>query len=258
MSNLIITEDTAKEAGEHITNIIKEHVGDVICLLAGGSALDIIEHIHPGKKCFHSECQKNPLSDETLCDKTECRTIFMMGDERVSREPGINNFLRIKTRYPNHALLQKTIETIPELDETENNFSERIEKTFLETLLTLNNPKIIFVLGVGTDGHTAGIFPMRESSFRSTYREDKTYVPVHLESLKIDSRASFTPAFILEHADELVGYIVGKDKQNILTELNSNDKKLNERPAEILKLHKRVTVYTDLDITSEEPKAIHN
>ena len=90
---------------------------------------------------------------------------------------------------------------------------------------------------------------MDESSFRNIYREDRAYVPVHQESLRIDSRASFTPAFILDHADEIIGYAVGKDKQNILTELNANDKKLSQRPAEILKLHKRVTVYTDLDIS---------
>jgi 6-phosphogluconolactonase/glucosamine-6-phosphate isomerase/deaminase len=46
----------------------------------------------------------------------------------------------------------------------------------------------------------------------------------------------------------MLGYVVGADKQEILTKLNSEDKKLNERPAELLKLHAHATVYTDLDI----------
>ena len=130
MPNLIITDNAAKEAGEHINNIIKEHVGDLVCLLAGGSALDIVEYIHPGKKCFHAECKANSINGETLCNKTECRTIFMTGDEWVSGEHEINTYLQIKTRYPDHPLLQKIIETIPELSENENKFSERIEKPF--------------------------------------------------------------------------------------------------------------------------------
>ena len=246
MANLIISNRPAKEVGEHINNVIQEHVGDLVCVIAGEVALDIIKYTHPGKTCFHSECRADSSEGDLPCKKTECRTIFMLGDEWVSREPKINNYLKIEAEYAEHPIMDKLIETVPRSDETENNFTERIEKTFLETLLTLHNPKIIFILSVGTDGHTAGIFPMDEQSFRRAYREDRTYVPVDPDNLKIDYRASFTPSFILNHADELIGYITGQDKENILIELNSNDKKVNERPGEILKLHSRATVYTDI------------
>ena len=66
--------------------------------------------------------------------------------------------------------------------------------------------------------------------------------------LKIDSRASFTPSWILNNADEVIGYAVGSDKLEILKKLNSETKKLNERPAELFNLHKRVHIYTDQDI----------
>jgi 6-phosphogluconolactonase/glucosamine-6-phosphate isomerase/deaminase len=219
-----------------------------MCLLAGGSALDIIEYIHPGEECFHQECM-NKASEKTLCRKTECRTIFMTGDERVSGEDKINNFLQIKSCYLNHPILSKLVDTSAKPEETASEFAERIEKKFSEILVTLINPKIIFILGVGTDGHTAGIFPMDEVSFRKTYQDDKMYVPIHLEGLKIDSRASFTPGWILNNADELIGYVSGQSKLKVLTELNQTDANLNERPAELLKLHKRSTIYTDLDIS---------
>jgi 6-phosphogluconolactonase/glucosamine-6-phosphate isomerase/deaminase len=90
---------------------------------------------------------------------------------------------------------------------------------------------------------------MDESSFRRVYQDDRIYVPVHPEGLRIDSRASFTPSWILSNADVIIGYVVGEDKRQILTELNQTDKKLNERPAEIFKLHKNATIYTDLDIS---------
>ncbi|MCB9815695.1 6-phosphogluconolactonase [Candidatus Nomurabacteria bacterium] len=253
MNQLIITDRPGKEAGEHISNSIREHVGDVVCILSGGSALDVIEYIDTSKYCFHQDCgearEEEIKGQKIKCQKNECRTIFVIGDERVSRESTINNFMQLQSRYPGHPVTINTIETIPTESETEKNFAERIEKLFLETLLELNNPKIICLLGVGADGHTAGIFPMDEASFRKLYQDDRTYVPVHVEGLTIDSRASFTPSWILNNVDELIGYIVGSSKLEILSKLNSETKKLNERPAELLNLHKKVLIYTDQDIS---------
>ncbi|MCA9360018.1 6-phosphogluconolactonase [Candidatus Nomurabacteria bacterium] len=252
MANLIITNDPAREAGEKISSLIREHVGDVVCILASGSASDIIEYIDLSKYCFHQDCAeaKENSSDEeyTKCQRNECRTIFIMGDEWVSGEAKINNYLQLQSRYPKHQVLSNTISTIPELGESAKTFSERIEKTFLEILIELNKPKIIFILEIGTDGHVAGILPMDEASFRKTYQDDRTYVSVHVDSLKIDSRASFTPSWILNNADEVIGYAVGSDKLEILKKLDSETKKLNERPAELFNLYKRVHIYTDQDI----------
>jgi 6-phosphogluconolactonase/glucosamine-6-phosphate isomerase/deaminase len=243
MPRLIISDTPAKEAGEHISDIIQEHIGDVVCLLSGGSALEVVEHIRPGKKCFHQNCTGK------LCEKTECRTIFMMGDERGSREPDVNNFLQLKNLYPGHPVLTMTLETVPLVNESIKDFSIRIEEKFFSTLTQLHNPKILYVLGIGTDGHVAGIFPGEIDWFRKTYQEDLTYVSVHQEGLTIDSRASFTPTWILQNANELIGYAVSQSKKEILTKLNTEDKKLNERPAELLKLHARSTVYTDQDVS---------
>jgi 6-phosphogluconolactonase/glucosamine-6-phosphate isomerase/deaminase len=242
MPQLIITDIPAKAAGEQINSLIQEHLGDVVCILSGGSALDIVEYIRPGRKCYHNDCKGE------VCEKSECRTIFMMGDERVSREPSINNFLQLQSRYSDHPIQKYLVETVPEENESAKNFALRIEENFFSILTEVNNPKIIYILGVGTDGHTAGIFPLSNETFHKTYQDDQTYVPVILEGLTIDSRASFTPNWILTNVDELIGYVVGADKQEILIKLNSEDKKLNERPAELLKLHQRTTVYTNLDI----------
>jgi 6-phosphogluconolactonase/glucosamine-6-phosphate isomerase/deaminase len=242
MPKLIITDTPAKEAGEHISSCIQEHTGDIICLLSGGSALDIVEHIQPGKKCFHADCT------EGLCKKTECRTIFMMGDERVSGDVKVNNFLQLKSRYPEHPILDKLLETVPLENESAKDFSLRIEQDFFSTVTELNNLKILYVLGVGTDGYVAGIFPAEIHEFRKTYQDDLNYVSVQPEGLRIDSRASFTPNWILTNVDELIGYVAGSDKLEILTKLNQEDKKLNERPAELLKQHPRSTVYTDQSV----------
>ncbi|MFT7645242.1 MAG: 6-phosphogluconolactonase/glucosamine-6-phosphate isomerase/deaminase [Candidatus Paceibacteria bacterium] len=252
MTSLTITRDAAKEAGEHVSSIIHEHYGDTVVLLAGGSALDIIEYIEPGKKCFHQECQTKISGDKkNICQRTECRTIFIMGDERVSREAEINNYLQLESRYSSHQVKTLTMDTMPLENESTENFAARINDTFLKKLSELNNPKIISILGIGKDGHTAGIFPMDEVSFRRVYQDDQTYVPVHVEDLKIDSRASFTPSWLLNNTDELIGYAVGSDKKEILEKLNFDTKKLNERPSELLNLHRCASIYTDQDIDME-------
>jgi len=250
MPQLIITNTPAKEVGEHINTIIQEHAGDLVCLLSGGSALDIIQYIQPGKQCSHQTCHdEQSEANKVLCTRSECRTIFMMGDERVSRESNINNFLQLKGLHPDHPVTNRTIDTTPLENETTRDFAYRIEKTFLETLTKLTNPKIIAILGMGIDGHTAGIFPMDDKAFRQTYQDDVTYAPVDLQGLTIDSRASITPTWLLAHVDTVLGFICGPSKKEILIDLNTNDKKLNQRPAEILKLHRQAFVYTDQDIT---------
>ncbi|MBP6881706.1 MAG: 6-phosphogluconolactonase [Candidatus Pacebacteria bacterium] len=232
------TDNPAKLLGEELSERINTHDGDVVCLLSGGSALDVIQYIELGEE------RQDP-------NKCECRTIFMMGDERWSREREVNNTLQLQTRYLEHLVNKTLIATIPDENESLVDFAARIEKTFLEKLSQLRNVKIFMILGMGSDGHTAGIFPMSKGSFQKTYRDDTTYVPVHVEGLKIDSRASFTPAWILRQVDEIFAYVVGDAKHLILKSLINETKELHERPAELLKLHKHSHIYTDQAL---EPK----
>jgi 6-phosphogluconolactonase/glucosamine-6-phosphate isomerase/deaminase len=229
----IVTSDVpAKMAGEHISNIIAEHDGDVVCLLAGGSALDIVGYI-------------------TDPQKSECRTIFIMGDERGSRDAKINNSLQLTERYPDHYVTKNIIFTIPELDENLENFTSRISQTFSEEIKNLRKPKFLQVLGVGSDGHTSGIFPLPEFEFSSIYNRDLVdIVPVHLQGLTIDSRASFTPNWILTKSDEVIAYIAGASKKMIIKSLINESEEIHERPAELIKRHTRSTVYTDQLIDS--------
>lgn len=259
-----VTDVPAKGAGEHISKVICEHDGDVVCLLSGGSALDVVEYIQIGNNggqhhAYSSEqvlAQSNFAADASStthgaglvisnAQRSECRTIFMMGDERVSGESDTNNFLQLQTRYPDSPVTACTIPTIPEVNESPEYFATRIEKIFLEKISTLRNVKIISILGLGADGHTAGIFPLPKESFQETYRDDSVYVPVHVEGLTIDSRASFTPTWLLDHVDAVIGYVAGEGKKMILESLIHESKLIHERPAEILKLHRDVNLYTD-------------
>ena len=225
--HIVTTDIPATLVGEAVSKSIAEHDGDVMCLLSGGSALEVVEFI------------AKPT------DKPECRTIFMMGDERGTGEEEINNSLQLLKTHPGHYVAKNLISTVPHEDENLELFASRISETFSTELSKLQNPKIIQVLGVGSDGHTAGIFPLPEDEFYKVYPRDLGIVPVRVEGLTIDSRASFTPDWILRNVDQVLGYAVGVSKSAILESLKNESKAINERPAEILKLHKDAVVYTD-------------
>jgi 6-phosphogluconolactonase/glucosamine-6-phosphate isomerase/deaminase len=229
---IIATDNPAKQAGEYISEVLASYEGSVVCLLSGGSALDIIPYI------------------SKPADKPECRTIFMMGDERGSRDAKINNSLQLTTKYPDSFVSENLILTVPQLTENLEDFTSRISNTFSTEIYQLINPKIIQVLGVGSDGHTAGIFPMPKEQFGSIYERDLDIVPVHLEGLKIDFRASVTPNWIRSQPDQLIGYITGAGKKLILESLVNETKEIHERPAELIKQHQHSIVYTDQGVIS--------
>lgn len=199
----------------------------VACLCAGGSALKIFDAI----------------TDEVV----KRRTIFMMGDERVSREPSINNYDQLKAR------LGATFESFTVIntsfyDEDGQVYVARLNsqvKTFLE-----KKYPIINILGIGEDGHTAGIFPLSKESFEKQYRDKGIYVPVHIEGLTIDSRASLTPSFITNHAQAIFVYAAGEKKRAVIERLKGarEDTSIHELPASIVLRHPHATLYTDISL----------
>ncbi len=222
-------QNPAQALGERVTEIINQHTGDILCILSGGSALDVVEYIQP-------------------LYKSECRTIFIMGDERVSGAPSENNYLQLKTRYEGFRILDRIIDTSIHTDERAPEFSKRIQTEIEKYILESKNLKIISILGIGGDGHTAGIFPMEREAFLDTYPDDQTYVSVSLDSLELNFRASLTPGWILANVSELFVYVAGPSKLDILYMLISEDKSIHERPAELIKQHINAHIYTDQTI----------
>lgn len=111
---------------------------------------------------------------------------------------------------------------MPEVAGSTDAFAVRIEKDVATLSASLTRVKNFSVFGVGSDGHTAGIFPLSEPAFNEVFVDDRTYVPVQVEGLTIDSRASFTPGWILNYVDEIITYVVGQDKRPILESLIVN------------------------------------
>ena len=228
--NVHLSDDPAKALAHKLEKTIEAYAPDpVLVLYAGGSALKIFEHLN-------------------LDAETQVRTIWCAGDERVSGESNLNNYLQLKERLLDHAQEFTLVDSVGATEESPKSFSARMNSELEKIFSAHKNLHVISIQGMGEDGHTAGIFPLPEDRFQDVYEHDSTYVPVHLEGLTIDSRASITPAFIESRVDVLFGYVAGEAKKMTLESLKNDSKAIHEMPAQIFKTHKNCDVYTDLNV----------
>jgi len=213
-----------------ISSEIQNHKNtNVLLLLAGGSALDVLDEM-----------------DTAYIN--EYVTIMMM-DERFTNDPEKNNFMQM-SRTAFHTIVTSQgatlISSIPKEEENQKDFAQRIENT-LRTYLT-ENPKapIIALFGIGPDGHTAGIFPMNATDFVDTYGQGGLYVPVNYDKNSSPERASITPKFINQYITKSFVYARGEEKMPIVRNMHETHS-LHDMPAHI---HEQIDsrLFTDLGL----------
>lgn len=221
--------DPAREAGKHISRWVESYDVPVLCVLSGGSAFEVVPHI-------------------TLGPNTKVRTIFMLGDERWGGEgeaESVNNYAQLTSFYPAFAASHTVIDTSVQPGESALAYQARLQSTLEIFLRTHRDFPTLALLGLGTDGHTAGIFPMEDQRFAAVYPGDALYASVSVPEQQYPVRASVTPAWVSNHVDEIVLYAAGATKREILKKLVSDDARTHEMPAQLVKRHGGSTVYTD-------------
>lgn len=221
-----------KSASKTITHILESYKNsDVLLLLAGGSALKVLEHVDTGS-----------ISEYT--------TIMMM-DERFSSDPKTNNFLLMSQgTFYSKALSNDAnfITSIPADNELHSAFSSRIQSALQEYLAGHTKTTVIALFGIGPDGHTAAIFPMELEPFTDTYGQGDLYVPVTYEKNPHPYRSSITPKFISQYVKESVVYATGEEKIPVFNRLQMPHE-LHTLPAYI---HDQIDskVFTNLEISA--------
>lgn len=218
----------AVTAGEELSEIL-EHYQDkpTLLLLSGGSALSILDHI----------------SETALGSQLAITTL----DERFSTDPDVNNFTQIKaTAFYRRAKDQgvSMIDTSVTETDTLKEAGRRFETELRDWRRENPDGIIIATMGVGIDGHTAGIFPNAYSEFFSgdswvvAYEVPKSVNP-HTKRITVTSR------FLLEQVAHAVGFIVGDEKKSVLENLQKDSCAHREIPACVMREMKSVTVITN-------------
>jgi len=221
------SSEPLKETAKALSDTLEKYKNtDVLLLLAGGSALQVLDEV-----------------DTSFIN--EYTTIMMM-DERFTADAKNNNFLQMtKTFF--YTKLTNTqcsfLPTVPEENESHDDFSNRIEKDLATYLETHPNCTVVALFGIGPDGHTGAIFPMTHEEFIDTYGQGNLYTKVVYPKNPFVNRSSITPKFIKRYITQSLVYAVGEAKLPVLSTI-TDPYELHEMPAHIHELIES-SLYTD-------------
>ncbi|MFA5991677.1 MAG: 6-phosphogluconolactonase [Candidatus Doudnabacteria bacterium] len=222
-------EAAAAEAGEHLNLLLTEHKKTpVLLLLSGGSALGILDYVG------------STSMGENL-------TISVL-DERFSEDITINNFAQMqKSDFYQLAFDAGAsfFGTLPRPNESMPELKVRWELNLKNWKKENSDGLIIATLGMGADGHTAGIFPQADKEKFTNLFESDNWVTAYTAETQYAERITTTATFINKIDIGLV-YVCGIDKKAKLSEVIKNQSEINTLPALLWYKIKDTRVFTDM------------
>ncbi len=227
---IIHSAESQVQAGKALTELLNlNSEKSVLLMLSGGSAWSLLDFV-----------QSEVLGPHvTMC----------VLDERFSTDPIINNFALLQTTefyIKAQAAGVKVISTLvnegDEILEVKGKF-ELALKDWRE-----NNPdgEIITTMGIGADGHTAGIMA---GDYGVDFTGEDWVVAYEVpESVNpYSKRVTVSHTFLLNQIDEAVVFVVGEEKKKYVDLLEADECEVDVYPTCILSKMKSVQIYTDLN-----------
>ena len=209
---------------------------DVLLLLSGGSALELLPHI-----------------DTTALSE---RTTVSVLDERYTFEEASSNMTTLaKTPFFERIRKQHVDVVDPRPDEGES--LERAAKRFDIALkhwhIMHREGIIIATVGIGPDGHTSGVLPRPENpeTFAKLFLDPHICVcgyRVPNEQNPYPERMTTTLSYIQRHVHHAVVYAKGEGKREALDRVLNENGTLAETPARIVRDMPDAHLYTDLTL----------
>lgn len=225
---IIYTKNPHSAAGTELARILSKYQNHAVLLLvSGGSAFSVLE-----------ECDTAVLGVHV--------TVGVL-DERYSSDPRINNFLQLKeTVFFKEAMRlgAKCFDTSIGENDSQAALAARMEKGIRNWINENPAGKIIATMGIGEDGHTAGILPETAAANFDDGKIIASY-SVGKEINPYPERVSASLAFLRDGVDEAVVYAVGEKKQRVIGKLGNEKIALRIMPARILNKMRTVAIFTD-------------
>lgn len=207
----------------------------VLLLLSGGSAFSLLEAI-----------PENALGAHI--------TIGML-DERFSVGEDINNFAQFtKTAFYANAKTSGAafIDTRGKVGETQDDLASRFEHALRNWVEAYTDGVVVATMGIGVDGHTAGIMPFPENPdlFQQLFEDEKRWVTAYDAGNKnpYPLRITVTLPFLREQVADAIMFVVGEEKKNTVRRVLAEKGTLAETPARIIREMKGVRIFTDISM----------
>lgn len=226
-----LVEKAAKYLDELVT--VSSKSNGVLLLVSGGSCLNVVNGM---KDCWNEKV-----------------TIGVI-DERYTTDFNISNFGQMKN-LPFWNLVTRNkcrvINTEIRNEETLGAAAARMEKQWKNWKKHNRVGKIIVLLGMGVDGHTAGIMPMPEdkAKFMTLFGENSGWVCGYDcgDKNAYRYRMTATLSFLEKEPKEVVVFVTGKEKKEKWEEMKDENKNVWEMPIKVIKSMKSVTYFTDFE-----------
>lgn len=195
----------------------------VLLFLSGGSNLKLLGNL-----------PKNVLNHKALS--------ICVFDERFSKEAALNNSLQIQALGLPIAL------SVPTEEETLSAFAGRFNQLLSDWLANNEQGIIIATLGMGPDGHIAGIspFPDDPQYFTKIFMNQDALAVGYVGNLQPPERVTVTPK-LLAHITTIIGVITGQAKQTAWQAFMQKATPAHVHPVQLLHaLKAKMLFFTDL------------
>lgn len=225
---IVHTDNPAVIAAEVMSKLLAQYQDTpILLLLSGGSAFSLLENI-----------------SISLLDS---RITLGMLDERYDTDPTVNNFARLtQTSFFKQAVASGCfiIDTKVASGETLQNLGVRLNHTLNQWKDNNPNGVVLITLGLGKDGHTAGLMP--------SYVEEVSWSGVLAMGYEVplavnpyNKRVTVTSRFLKNEVTAGVAYVVGNEKCSVLAELLRAEGEIETCPALLWHSIPELTVVTD-------------
>jgi len=210
---------------------------EVLLLTSGGSALALMEHVDP-----------------SLMGPHVCITVL---DERWTREAADSNFTCLTTLPSWKGFLDAgatSIDPRPRAGDDLYATAARFDRALKHWHITHRHGTALAIMGIGTDGHTAGIlpFPRDPDTFTALFMHRTTCVRGYTVAPEVSphtQRMSATVTYLLRHVDHTIVYATGAAKRGALHALLDEQAAPHTVPACVLRSLRDVLLYTDQPLT---------
>lgn len=225
-----------RHAGQALEQLIKQNNDNhILLLLSGGSALTLLQYI-----------SSNVLTSDI--------TISVL-DERYTKTISATNFGKLqKTEFYTRARAKNCtfISSLIENNESMEAVTLRLEQAFKDVYRNYPQTVTITTQGIGSDGHTAGIFPLPadKETFKNLFQNpNHTHIGYTVPyNLEVNQRITVNLDFLQEYVDHSVVFAVGEEKQHALETTMKTEKDLHMVPARVLHTMQSVQLFTSLEL----------
>ena len=228
-------KDPAESAGQFLSEIISED-NPTLLLVSGGSSLEVLDHID-------ASAMTSNLSVGVL-------------DERFSHDPEENNYLQVldsnfgqQVKDSDSSLVSTQLRGGDSLEKLADRFNGLLE-SWREAH---PDGTVVAIVGIGTDGHVAGVMPDdSDQAFKDRFENDRMVVGYEVpeEVNQYTRRVTTTMTFFREYLDTAVVFAAGERKKSVIEQLISEELPYNEMPSQILREVDAI-LFTDQEISKE-------